>query len=194
MDYEHANGATPLDPNEIEGLIPNHITTRSELDRWEQDNINEALAWLERRRPKDILSEQFIRQCHKKMFCHVWRWAGQLRQTEKNLGIPFYQISTELYKLCDDTRYWIEHQTFGADEIAARFHHRLVSIHPFVNGNGRHARLMADLLLETTLGQPPFTWGQTNLATKGKDRAQYIESLIAADRGEFQPLLEFVRS
>ena len=194
MDYEHANGATPLDPNEIEGLIPNHMTTRSELDRWEQENINEALAWLERRRPKDILSEQFMCQCHKKMFCHVWRWAGQLRQTEKNLGIPFYQISIELYKLCDDTRYWIEHQTFGADEIAARFHHRLVSIHPFANGNGRHARLMADLLLETTLGQPPFTWGQANLATKGKDRAQYIESLIAADRGEFQPLLEFVRS
>ena len=128
------------------------------------------------------------------MFCHVWRWAGKFRQIEKNLGVPFYKISTELKTLCDDVQYWIEHKTFEQDEIATRFHHRLVHIHPFANGNGRHARLIADILLENVLGRPPFTWGQASLVQKGQDRTKYIESLIAADRGDYQSLLEFVRS
>jgi Fic-DOC domain mobile mystery protein B len=194
MDFETAKDATPLDPHEINGLIPSHITHRAELDRWEQDNINEALAWIEKRRPKDILNEQFMKQLHKKMFCHVWRWAGKFRQTEKNLGIPFYRISIDLKTLCDDVQYWIDHQTFEPDEIAAHFHHRLVYIHPFANGNGRHARLITDLLLENVLNQAPFTWGQANLAQEGQDRQKYIESLIAADRMDYQPLLDFVRS
>ena len=194
MDLETVSGATPLDPHELDGLIPSHITQRAELDRWEQDNINEALAWIEKRRPQDILNEKFIKTLHKKMFCHVWRWAGTFRQTEKNLGIPFYRISVELKTLCDDVQYWIAHQTFEPDEIAARLHHRLVYIHPFANGNGRHARLITDVLLENVLSRPPFTWGQANLAQEGQDRTMYIESLVAADRMDYQPLLEFVRS
>jgi Fic-DOC domain mobile mystery protein B len=194
MESEHTKGATPLDRNEMAGLIPSHMTTRKELDRWEQDNINEALAWVDKRRPKDILNESFMRELHRRMFCHVWRWAGKLRQTEKNLGIPFYRISIELKKLCDDMDYWIAHQTFETDEIAIRFHHRLVYIHPFANGNGRHARLITDVLLENVFNQRPFTWGQANLAKTGQDRTRYIESLVAADHGDFLPLLEFVRS
>lgn len=194
MDFNTPTGATPLDPNEIEGLIPSHITTRDELNRWEQDNITEALAWVEKRRPKDILNESFIKQLHKRMFRHVWQWAGKLRQSEKNLGVSWYQISIELKKLCDDTYYWIENKTFPEDELAARFHHRLVFIHPFSNGNGRHARLMTEILLENVLNKPPFTWGSANLGASGDDRKRYIEALIAADRGDFQPLLDFVRS
>lgn len=194
MDFANELGATPLDPDEIKGLIPSHITRRSELDRWEQDNINEALAWLEKRPPRDILSERFIKQLHKKMFCNVWNWAGTFRQSEKNLGIPYYRIAIDLKQLFDDVQYWIEYQTFVPDEIAARFHHRLVYIHPFANGNGRHARLMADILLENRLHLPPFTWGQVNLAPKGEDRKRYIESLVAADRGDYTLLLEFVRA
>lgn len=194
MDDAFVNGATPLDPNEVSGLIPSHITNREELDRWEQDNINEALGWIEKRKPRDILHEEFIRQLHRKMFCHVWRWAGKFRQSEKNLGVPFYKISIELKTLCDDVPYWIEHKTFAHDEIAAWFHHRLVCIHPFANGNGRHARLITDILLENVLNRPSFTWGQAKLAQKGQDRTQYIESLVAADRGDCQSLLEFVRS
>ena len=193
-DFEVPQGATPLDPSEAEGLIPSHITTRAELDRWEQDNINEALAWIEKRRPKDVLSETFIKQLHRRMFNHVWQWAGKLRRTEKNLGVPAYQISIELKVLCDDVSYWIDHQTFEPDEIAARFHHRLVYIHPFANGNGRHARLITDVFLEHTLRRPAFSWGQVNLAGKGQDRALYIEALVAADRTDYQPLLAFVRS
>lgn len=194
MDFADTQGATPLNPSEADGLIPSHITQRAELDRWEQDNINEALAWLEKRKTREILNEIFIKQLHAKMFCNVWRWAGRFRQSEKNLGVPYYRIAIDLKLLCDDARYWVEHGTYEADEIAARFHHRLVFIHPFANGNGRHARLMTDILLENVIDRPPFTWGQSNLAPKGEDRRHYIEALVAADRGDYQPLLAFVRS
>lgn len=194
MEFKYPEGATPLDPNESEGLLLTHITLREELDRWEQDNINEALAWLERRKPKAILEESFMKMLHKRMFGNVWKWAGTFRKTDKNIGIPWYRIAIDLKQLCDDTAYWIENQTFTEDEIAARFHHRLVFIHLFSNGNGRHARLMADLLLENPLGRPPFTWGGKTLSASGTDRAMYIEALAAADRGNYDPLLLFVRS
>ena len=194
MDFKYPEEATPLEPNEIEGLLLTHITTRSEIDRWEQDNINEALAWLEQRKPKDILNESFMKQLHKRMFGNVWKWAGDLRKTEKTLGVPFYQISIDVKKLCDDVEYWIENKTFSEDEIAARFHHRLVFIHLFPNGNGRHARLIADILLENVFAKPPFTWGSGNLAAAGLDRKKYIESLVTADREDYGLLMDFVRS
>jgi len=194
IEFNYPQGASPLDPNEIEGLIPTHITTRAEVNRWEQDNINEALAWIEDRRPEDILNEPFMKLLHKKMFSNVWRWAGKLRQSEKNIGVPRHRISIEVKQLCGDVTYWIENKTFAADEIATRFHHRLVSIHLFPNGNGRHARLMADMLLENVLRKPRFTWGNADLIYSGDDRKRYIEALIAADRGEYKQLLEFVRS
>ena len=194
MEFNYPEGASPLDPNEIEGLLLTHITKRSELDRWEQDNINEALAWLDQRKPKDFLNESFMKLLHKRMFGNVWKWAGKLRKTEKNIGVLFYQISIEVKKLCDDVEYWIENKNFPDDEIAARFHHRLVFIHLFPNGNGRHARLIADILLENVFAKPPFTWGSKNLAATGLDRKKYIESLIAADRGDYGPIMDFVRS
>ena len=150
--------------------------------------------WLEQRKPKDILNESFMKLLHKRMFGNVWKWAGDLRKTEKNLGVPFYRISIEVKKLCDDVEYWIQNKTFTEDEIAARFHHRLVFIHLFPNGNGRHARLIADILLENVLAKPPFTWGSENLAAFGLDRKKYIDSLVAADRGDYGLLLNFVRS
>lgn len=193
-DFEYPQGATPLDRNEIEGLIPTHITTRGELDRWEQDNINEALAWIDSNKPKDILNEAFMKRLHKRMFGHVWKWAGTFRRNDKNIGVSWRMIPNDLKQLCDDVRYWIEHHTFSEDEIAARFHHRLVQIHLFPNGNGRHARLMADILLEEFFNKPPFTWGIANLAQTGGDRKQYIESLKAADKGDYEPLVRFTRS
>ncbi|MBN1436860.1 MAG: mobile mystery protein B [Sedimentisphaerales bacterium] len=192
--FEYPEGATPIDVNETEGLLLTHITTRIELDRWEQDNINEALAWIEANKPKDVLNESFMKRLHKRMFGNVWKWAGAFRQTEKNIGVLWYVISVELKKLCEDTKYWIVNETFSADEIAVRFHHRLVSIHAFPNGNGRHARLATDILLENVLCQPVFTWGSANLARSGDDRKRYVESLIAADRGDYEKLLKFVRS
>ena len=194
IDLKYPEGATPLNADEIDGLLPTHITTRAELDRWEQDNINEALAWVEERKPKDILNESFLKLLHTKMFCNVWKWAGNFRQSDKNIGVPWYDISVALKQLCDDVKYWIENKTFSDDEIAVRFHHRLVSIHLFPNGNGRHARLVADILLENILNKASFTWGNANLVKSGDDRKRYIESLIAADKGEYRKLLEFVKS
>jgi len=194
IEIDYPEDATPINADEIEGLLLTHITTRAELDRWEQDNINEALTWIEERKPKDVLNESFMKLLHSKMFCNVWKWAGTFRQSEKSIGVTWYKISIELKKLCDDVKYWIENKTFSDDEIAARFHHRLVSIHLFPNGNGRHARLIADILLENILSRPPFTWGNANLVKSSDDRKRYIESLIAADGGEYKHLLEFVRS
>lgn len=193
-EFEYAEGATPLEPSDFEGLIPTHITRREELDRWEQENINEALAWVEERKPTEILNERFIKQLHKKMFCNVWKWAGVFRKSAKNIGVPWYNITVELKQLCDNTEYWIEHHTFPKDEIAARFHHKLVWIHLFPNGNGRHARLMADILLEYVFHRPLFTWGGADLIKSGQDRKKYIESLHAADKDDYKLLLEFVRS
>jgi len=194
VDFNYPQGATPLDPSEVEGLIPTHITTRGELDRWEQDNINEALAWLDLHKPKDILTESFMKRLHKQMFGNVWKWAGMFRRSDKNIGVSWYMISSELKRLCDDVHYWTENKTYLEDEIAARFHHRLVTIHLFPNGNGRHARLIADILLENVLNKPPFTWGGAKLNKIGDERKRYIQSLKAADRRDYQLLMEFARS
>ena len=186
-------GATPLDPDESEGLVPTHVTTREELNRLEQENIVEAMQWLETARPKEILSEAFLRKLHQRMFGRVWEWAGRFRASDKNIGVPRERIGVELRNLCEDTRAQIEHASYPADEIACRFHHRLVWIHPFPNGNGRHARLITDLLLKKVLHRPPFTWGGMRGIAEGDIRAAYLDALRAADRGDFSRLAEFVR-
>jgi Fic-DOC domain mobile mystery protein B len=194
MKFDYPEGATPLDPDEAQGLLLSHITTRTELDRWEQENITEVEAWAFRRTPRDILTDGFIKRLHKRMFGHVWRWAGEYRATGKNIGVPAWQIATELRTLCADTAAWLEHGSYPADEIAVRFHHRLTVIHTFPNGNGRHARMMTDILLVHLLKQPQFSWGSGNLVDAGECRQQYINALRAADRHDYGALLEFVRS
>ena len=194
-DFNFPEGATPIDPDEAAGLLPTHITTRGELDRWEQDNIMGALAWLDQTRPTNILNERFAKELHKRMFASVWKWAGRFRRTDKNLGVAWPQIQVSLKNLFDDTRHWIDCRQEPPDEIAVRFHHRLVSVHPFSNGNGRHARLMTDLLLEKILKSKCFTWGsKQELSKAGQIRSSYIAALREADKGSYEPLLEFARS
>ena len=194
IEFEYPEGATPIDPDEAEGLLLTHITTHGELNRWEQDNILEAKDWTEKSKPTNILNEQFIKALHKRMFGNVWKWAGQFRLSDKNIGGPWHQVPMSLRNLCDDAALWVELQEESPDLIAVRFHHRMVSIHPFPNGNGRHAREMANLLLKNILKYPSFTWGGKNLAEGGSIRAQYIESLRAADKGDYKPLLAFVHT
>lgn len=194
MNFDYPEGATPLDADEARGLLLSHITSRTELDRWEQENIAMAEAWAFRRKPRDILTEGFSKGLHKRMFGTVWRWAGDFRTTSKNIGVPAWQITTELRNLCADCATWIDHDTYPSDEIAVRFHHRLTAIHPFPNGNGRHARLMTDILLVHLLNQPRFSWGRGNLVSAGECRQQYINALRAADRQDYSQLLAFVRS
>ncbi len=188
-------GATPLEPEEMEGLKQTHISTREELDRWEQENISEAMDWLDSRKNKtEILSEDFIKKVHEKMFYKVWTWAGSFRRTNKNIGVDWYTIAVDLRRLLDDVKYQIEHKSFLPDEIAIQFHHRLVQIHPFPNGNGRHSRIMTDILLKDVLGQDQFTWGNSDLTREGDVRNIYIDALVAADRHNYEPLKIFVRS
>ena len=194
MNFEYPEGATPLDADEAQGLLLSHIPNSTELDRWEQENISEAEAWAFRRKPRDILTEGFIKRLHKKMFSTIWRWAGKKRDSGKNIGVESWQIDSCLRDLCADCATWIEHQAYPPDEIAVRFHHRLTAIHPFPNGNGRHARLMTDILLVHLLGQPRFSWGSGNLVNAGECRQQYITALRAADRHDYSSLLVFVRS
>ena len=192
--FEYPLGATPLNPEELDGLKLQHITTRVELDRWEQENIQEALSWLSRRRKADILDEKFIRQLHEKMFSKVWRWAGSFRRTDKNIGVVWSRVPVELRQLLNDTKAWIEYGAYTPDEIAFRFHHRLVWIHLFPNGNGRHARLITDALLTDHLNQEPFSWGNDDLSNASTIRKQYITALKAADEHDYKLLREFVRS
>jgi Fic-DOC domain mobile mystery protein B len=194
IKFEYAVGATPLDPDELNGLIPLHITIQSQLNEWEANNILEAEQWLYSTNHRgDLHSIDFIKRVHKKMFNKTWRWAGQFRNTGRNIGVDWYQINTVLADLLHDVRYQIINKSYVFDEIAYRFHHRLVAIHPFPNGNGRHARLMTDFLLEKA-GLPRFTWGRTNLTNSGATRKEYISALRSADRGDYAPLASFVRS
>jgi Fic-DOC domain mobile mystery protein B len=189
----HAPGSTPLDPDEIDGLLPAHLGTQEELNQWEQANIDRALAWLASARRPDMLTEGFVRELHRRMFGDTWRWAGRFRSTERNIGVAPEQIGPRLRDLLDDARYWLEHGTYSPDEAAARFHHRLVAIHCFANGNGRHARLITDVLLAEQ-GAAPFSWGRGDLVHEGDARDRYLAALRAADRGDASALLAFVRS
>jgi len=189
---EQDDSSTPLSPEEREGLIPSYITLRGELNEAEQANILEADAWAFSRR-RNVLDQRFLNTLHQRMYGNVWRWAGAYRKSQKNIGVEYYKIPTELRALLDDCRYWLEHDTYLSDEIAVRFHHRLVSIYCYPNGNGRHARLAADLLL-TSLKRDRFSWGSANLIDAGATRATYVAALRAADKHDYGLLFAFVRS
>jgi Fic-DOC domain mobile mystery protein B len=186
------DAATPLTPEEILDLTPSHIAYRSELNAAEQENIERAQTWALTRR-RDLLSEKFARELHRHMLGDVWRWAGKFRTSERNIGIAHWEIPVALRILMDDTKAWIEYKTYPPDEIAVRLHHRLVQIHPFPNGNGRHSRLMADLLV-MQLGGERFSWGSRSLNDAGTVRTRYIHALRALDNHEVGPLLVFARS
>lgn len=193
----YPSGATPLDPNEIEGLIPDYITTQKELNILEQQNIIEGVNWADRQKKSDVLNMKFNYELHRQMFNQVWKWAGSPRTTDKNIGAYWEQIPTQLNNLFSNTRQWIENKTYKWDELAVRFHHKLVFIHVFPNGNGRHARLMTDIFLKFHQ-QKPFTWGQKMyslpIEVEGKTRKAYISALQKADENNFIDLIKFVNN
>lgn len=191
-------GASPIDPDEAEGLVQSHVSTRQELDELEEANIQAGLEWAHRRalrgrRRADVLTEEFLYELHRQMFGAVWAWAGQVRTTDKNIGVDKFVIRPEVRKLVEDARYWRENGIYATDELAVRFHHRLVWIHPFPNGNGRHARLMADLIAQQA-GRPRFSWGGVSLTRTSALRKAYIGALREADQGNMDPLIAFARS
>jgi Fic-DOC domain mobile mystery protein B len=194
--FQEPQDATALEPEERKGLLQSWITYRRDLNEAEEENIVTGAAWARSRRgrnPLDLLNVDFALMLHKAMFSQVWDWAGTYRRSARNIGIDPYRISTEMVTMFDDVRYWVENGIYPPDEIAVRLHHRLVSIHPFPNGNGRHARLIADLLVER-LGHQPFSWGGGSLVSVGELRGKYGAALQAADRHDVGPLLAFARS
>ena len=187
-------GATSLDGEEMEGLLPSHLVSRSQLNEWEQQNIEAALLWLSRQRRPRPLEESWLRRLHREMFGQSWRWAGQYRSSDKSIGADWRQIRMQVPALLADIGFQVEHHVDPVDLIVIRFHHRLVSIHPFPNGNGRHARLIADVLIEQ-LGAPRFSWGgSSSLVDTSGLRQQYIAALQQADRGDVSSLLAFARA
>ncbi len=197
LNLEYEAGQTPLDEEEKVGLKISLITTNGELNEFEQNNIEQAIFWTlgKKINEQKLFTEQFVKELHKKMFGDVWKWAGQFRKTEKNIGIESWKITTELKILLDDVHFWILHKTYSEDEIAIRFKHRIVSIHCFPNGNGRHSRLIADLISEKIFNKKPFTWGQTSsLSDESNPRLMYLKALKNADKGDFNDLIIFARS
>ncbi|MCY4532805.1 MAG: mobile mystery protein B [Gammaproteobacteria bacterium] len=193
MDMDYLDGATPLDPDEMEGLRFKHISTRGELDQLEQAGITEGMKWLDKQKNPDVLTEGFVCDLHKRLFGDVWKWAGSFRKTEKNIGIDPYRIAAQLRQLLDDVSYWVKNDTYPPRELAARFHHKLVYIHPFQNGNGRHARIMADAVLIRLLDEPAIDWaGGYKLERMNERRDKYIAALRAADGHDYSELLKFV--
>jgi Fic-DOC domain mobile mystery protein B len=187
----HPDGATPLDPDERDGLKFKHITTREELDELEQANIESGLQWLARYKG-DVLTDDFAIRLHTRLFGDVWDWAGSFRKTGKNSGSDPIYIGAELRMLMGDARFWAQHKTYSALEAAIRLHHRLVQIHPFPNGNGRHARILADTVLARVYNAKPIDWaGGYDLQKLNARRVAYIAALKAADRGDMGPLMRF---
>lgn len=128
------------------------------------------------------------------MFGRVWLWAGIFRLSKKNIGkVDWTQIAIEIKKLIDDCYYWISYKTFTDEEIATRLSHRLVWIHPFPNGNGRHSRLIADLMITRIFNKPYFSWSDKNLKSDKEGRDEYLAALHEADNGNFERLIRFVK-
>ncbi|TFH38375.1 MAG: mobile mystery protein B [Bacteroidia bacterium] len=196
LELEYIKGQTPLEEEEKEELKIKTISTRGELDEFEQANIEKAIEWSLKSNPHHdkILTVDFIKEVHKRMFSEVWGWAGRFRKTNKNIGVDKYQIEVELTKLMDDCKFWIENKSFSEDEIAIRFKHRMVKVHPFPNGNGRHSRLCADILISKGLNKKIFTWGSKNISDQGETRAKYLKAIYEADKENIQPLIEFART
>jgi Fic-DOC domain mobile mystery protein B len=190
--FHAGDDATPLAPEERQGLIPMHVAYRHELNELEQQNILDADAWALSRK-RDVLDEGFLKRLHRRMFGRVWHWDGEYRTTERNIGVHPLQIPIDMRQILDDAKYWFAHNSYQPDELAVRLHHRLVLVHPFPNGNGRWSRLAADILI-TGLGDERFTWGRTSLQPAGKTRHAYINALHAADGHDIAALLAFARS
>jgi Fic-DOC domain mobile mystery protein B len=185
---------TPIDPDEAKGLIPD-LFSQAQLNEYEQLNIATAWIWAQTSRllKRRLLTRAGLQRLHQQMFDKTWRWAGQFRKSDKSIGIRWTEIPVAIQTLCDDTNFQLTQPLHQLDEIAVRFHYRLVTIHPFPNGNGRHARMSADLLCVQHGGRA-LPWGTSNLTAKGNSRSAYLAALKLADKGDFSPLMEFARS
>jgi len=196
LELHYKKGQTPIDEEEKEDLLLPTISTRGELDEFEQANIEKAIEWSLKINTSrnEVLSVDFIIELHHRMFSDIWGWAGTFRRSNKNIGVDKFSIDQELMMLTEDCRYWVANKIYPEDEIAIRYKYRMVTIHPFPNGNGRHSRISGDILASKVLKRPVFSWGGHGIEQEGETRSRYLESLYSANQGDIRPLLEFARS
>jgi len=196
LDLQYDQGQTPINEEEKNDLLLPTISTRGELDEFEQSNIESAIEWSLKLNLSEerFLSVSFIKELHRRMFSEVWAWAGTFRSINMNIGVDKYLIEQELIKLTQDCRYWITNKIFSEDEIAVRYKYKMVSIHPFPNGNGRHSRICGDILVSKILGRTVFLWGGKRIEKSGETRQKYLHALHMAEQEDFSALLAFARS
>lgn len=196
LELKYSNGQTPISEEEKEEILIPTISTRGELDEFEQANIEQAIVWSMKNTfsVSEVLSIAFTKELHKRMFSDVWGWAGSFRRSNRILGVDKFIIEQELHRLMHDCKYWIENNVYSQDETAIRFKHRMICIHPFPNGNGRHSRICGDILVSHVLEQPVFSWGGKGIEKSGETRDLYLHALRRADQNDFKSLLEFARS
>jgi Fic-DOC domain mobile mystery protein B len=196
LNLEPKEGDTLLSPEELDQVIPKHITNRLQLDEVEQDNIEDAIVWVFKQRtikPEKVFIREFQDNLHKKMLGKVWKWAGQKKTRETNIGVPPFQIEVKRKMLNDDALFWVQNNTWPPVELAVRFHHRLVQIHCYPNGNGRHRRIMADIILTKLYKLPAIDWLGGDLVNASETRKSYIEAMKEADKGDYSPLFKCIR-
>ncbi len=191
-----AAGATPLRAEDLEGLKLPHLSTLAQLNEAEAANILDGQRWALRARTSqlpDLLTDDYLQRLHAAMFGAVWRWAGEFRNHDTNIGCGFTEIRPQLRALYGEAAGWLEFGTYPAEEFAIRLHHRVVLIHPFANGNGRHARLLADVVLLRHFKRARLAWGGGSLDNADPDRERYLDALRAADHHDYRALIEFTR-
>jgi len=190
--FNDRDGHTVLSTKERKGLRLTHVTNMKELDAAEQMNINQGLLWLDSIKTEDYLSEEFFKKLHLKLFGEVWKWAGEYRLSEKNIGVEPWRVASEMKKFIEDAHFWVEKNSFESwSELLAHFHHKLVFIHPFPNGNGRFSRIVTNYLCVKN-DKPVPSW-YLDLPSE-KRRAKYIDSLRAADEKKYSDLIDFFKN
>lgn len=193
----HAPGATPLTDEDLQGLRIPSVRTHGDLNQAEAANIVRGQEWALRARSArmpDMLSDRFMQRLHEAMFGTVWTWAGDYRLVDTNIGVPHHLIREHLHNVYADAHAWIEHDTYSPEEFSVRLHYRIVTVHPFPNGNGRHARMLADIVLARHFKRPALPWRNSPLNTANAVRQAYIAALVAADHHDFGPLMTFATS
>lgn len=180
-------GQTPID--DLSGLKVKGITTQAELNAHEAENIRKAVLKYLGAKPTRRSAKFDVRwalRLHAEMFGHIWQWAGQPRTQELNIGSPPHQVSVDLLNLLEDLKVW-QKSGMPLQEQAVRLHHRAVKIHPFLNGNGRWSRLLANIWLKLH-GAAPIDWPEAVIGTSSVVRDEYIAAIKAADNHDFAPL------
>lgn len=195
FSFKDRDGQTPLPPELQKGLKLKHIQNMGELDEFEEKNIAEGLVWLKKNN-ENYRQYNFWEKLHKKLFGNVWSWAGKLRDHE--LDNPYFllphHIRPALKTLEDDFEYWLKKREISFNEIAARFHERIETIHPFPNGNGRFGRILVEHFCLKEKAEVP-KWGMAIKNDPKLRREKYIDALDEARRTKkYEVLIKFMYS